>query len=228
MSELIQAIAVLRVSTERQAKSGNGLSAQKKNIERFALENNLHIISWYSDEGISGSAPLEHREGLLKALTELKKGMVLLVHKIDRLSRDLMTTLMVEKMISQKGGRLLSASNEGTGSNNPADVLMRRMLSCFSEFEKNLISARTKAALQARKADGYRVGTVPFGFDVGEENKLVENASEQETLKFVASRRLIKETWRSIACELNEREMLNRAGRYWSTENLRKCCKDKF
>ena len=157
------------------------------------------------------------------ALNSLKKGMVLIVHKMDRLSRDVLLSLLIEKEVERKGARIVSASNEGTETNNPSDVLMRRMLSCFSEYEKNLISLRTKQALAAKKKQGFRTGTVPFGFSALPDGKLIENATEQAVLSLVSSARNPiqgkKATWTTTAQLLNDRGFTNRAGRPWTKQN---------
>jgi len=226
---MTQAIAIYRVSTQHQVEAGNGLRAQMDSVREYARQNGLTIVSEYSDNGISGAAPLDKRTGLLEALQNLKKGMVLLVHKMDRLSRDLMINLIVEKEVARKGCRILSASNEGTGSDNPADILMRRMLGCFAEYEKNLISIRTKQALQARKNQGLRYsGKIAFGYMEGDDSTLVENLEEQAILDMVRAARSSKTTWPAIAEMLNAKGLTNRSGRKWTKQNLYLICRNRL
>lgn len=59
---------------------------------------------------------------------------------------------------------MVSAAGEGTDSDNPTDILMRRIVDAFGEDERLLIGARAKAALRAKRAQGLRAGDVPFGF----------------------------------------------------------------
>ena len=223
---MIEAVAVYRVSTSRQVESGNGLSAQRDSISKFASQNGFKIVSEHSDEGISGSASLDKRKGLLDALQSLKKGMVLIVYKMDRLSRDTLLSLVIEKEVEKKGCRIVSASGEGNGS-APQDQLMRNILSAFSQYEKNLISLRTKQALAAKRARGFRTGTVPFGFSADSEGKLVENSCEQSLLALVRELRGEGSTWIAIAHTLNNSGHTNRAGRKWSSQNLWIIFKDR-
>jgi DNA invertase Pin-like site-specific DNA recombinase len=67
----------------------------------------------------------------------------------DRLGRDVVAVALVERLISRKGARLVSAAGEGTDSDDPTAILMRRIVDAFSEYERLLIGARTKAALRA-------------------------------------------------------------------------------
>jgi site-specific DNA recombinase len=216
---MIQAVAIYRVSTAHQVESGNGLAAQKDSVHSYAAKNGLEIVSEHSDDGISGSASLDKREGLLEALTRLEKGSVLLVHKMDRLSRDLMLQLIIEKEVSRRGARIVSASGEGNGT-TAQDTLMRNILSVFSQYEKNLVSIRTKNALAARKNQGLRYsGNLPFGFMEGENKSLVQNPVEQEMLTAVRELRAEKMAWRKIAVQLNANGFTNRVGRSWNKQN---------
>ena len=204
--------------------SGNGLSAQKDSVRTYAKNNGLIIASEHSDEGISGSASLDKRKGLLDGLNALQKGMVLLVHKMDRLSRDVFLMCLIEREVKKKGCRIISVSGEGTGSDQPQDLLMRRLLGSFAEYERNLISLRTKNALQARKRRGLRVGTIPYGFSANEDGVLIENQQEKAIVDFVRYARNPKEgkkaSWATIAKILNEEGSTNRAGRKWTSQNL--------
>lgn len=225
------AVAIYRVSSEHQVLSGNGLSAQKDSVRSFAKQNGLSIVSEHSDEGISGSASLDKRKGLLDGLQALQKGMVLLVHKMDRLSRDVFLMCLIEREVKKKGCRIVSVSGEGTGSDNPQDTLMRSLLISFAQYEKDLISLRTKQALQARKRRGLRTGTVPYGFSALEDGTLIENASEQALVALVSAARNPnegkKESWSKVAQRLNDEGFSNRAGRKWSSQNLWIIFKDR-
>ena len=129
--------AYLRVSTEGQSDSGAGTSAQLDACQRIG--GNLAGI--YKDEGISGSASIDKRLGKLEAISVLSKGDILIVAKRDRLGRDPLVIAMVEKEVRRKGARIISAAGEGTDSDNPSDILMRRMVDAFSEYERLLIRA---------------------------------------------------------------------------------------
>ena len=145
------AIIYLRVSTDEQAESGLGLEAQLAACRAAAGRNGWEIASTFED-AMSGGLPLEKRTVLLDALTALNKGDVLLVAKRDRLSRgDMMTTAMIEAAVKRAGARIVWAAGEGTESDDPASVLMRRIVDAFGEYERLLIKARTRAALRPRR-----------------------------------------------------------------------------
>jgi DNA invertase Pin-like site-specific DNA recombinase len=143
-----RAIAYLRVSTDQQAESGLGLDAQKTSITAGATRLGLELAHTFVDAGSSGSLAIEDRPVLLDAVTALRRGDILLVAKRDRLGRDVIAVAMIERLIAKRGARVVSAAGEGTDSDGPAALLMRRLIDSFAEYERALIAARTRAAGQ--------------------------------------------------------------------------------
>ena len=148
------------------------------------------VVGPFSDESVSGAAGLDKRPRLLDAIAELGQGDVLLVAKRDRIARDPIVCAMIEAVVSRKGARIVSAAGEGTEGDNPTDVLMRRIVDAFAEYERLLIAARTRAAMQAKARRGERCGTIRFGFDLGADGtKLVANDAEQRAVGIIREMR---------------------------------------
>jgi len=84
------AIAYYRVSTKRQGRSGLGLEAQREAVARFAAQEGLEVVAEYTEvETGKGSDVLEQRPQLAAAIEKAKRlGAVVMVAKLDRLSRD--------------------------------------------------------------------------------------------------------------------------------------------
>jgi site-specific DNA recombinase len=203
----------LRVSTAGQAESGAGLDAQYSSCVAYAERQGEQLAGCYRDEGVSGAYGLDKRPALLTAIENLKKGDVLLVAKRDRLGRDPIHVAMIERAVDRKGARIVSAAGEGTEADDPASVLMRRMIDAFAEYERLVIKARTKAALRAIKERGERVGHIPFGYQT-EGRRLVECDQEQRVLSEINILRAEGLSLRQIANELNTRGILNRGNRW--------------
>ena len=212
-------IAYLRVSTDQQADSGAGLDAQHDACTKSAGV----LAGVYRDEGVSGSAGLEKRPALLEAIGALKKGDVLMVAKRDRLGRDPLVVAMIESAVQRKGARIVSAAGEGTGSDSPADVLMRRMVDAFAEYERLIIGARTKAALQAKKARGERTGSVPYGYTLADDEKTLEpNPTEQAVITEARKLKAAGLSLRKVAAELARRGFYARNGAQFEAEQVRR------
>ena len=162
------------------------------------------LVGPFADEGVSGAASLDKRPQLLAAISELRKGDVLLVAKRDRLGRDPIAVAMIEAAVRRKGARVVSAAGEGTEGDGPTDILMRRIVDAFGEYERLIIAARTRAALQAKIRRGHRVGRLRFGYDLAADGiTLVENSPEQAVIQTIQELHQQGKSLRAIADALN-------------------------
>jgi DNA invertase Pin-like site-specific DNA recombinase len=137
-------IAYLRVSTKEQGKSGNGLAAQRERIEQFARTESLHVAEWFTEtETGKGADALERRPQLAAALRLAKKlrGSVV-VSKLDRLSRNVS---FISGLMEKRVPFVVAELGMDT------DPFMLHLYAALSEKERQLISQRTRDALQAVK-----------------------------------------------------------------------------
>jgi DNA invertase Pin-like site-specific DNA recombinase len=209
--------AYLRVSTEQQQQSGAGLDAQEDACRRVAGD----LAGVYRDEGVSGKSGLDKRPALLNLIAELDKGDVLVVAKRDRLGRDPLVVAMIEAAVRRKGARIVSAAGEGTDSDSPTDVLMRRIVDAFAEYERLVIGARTKAALQAKRMRGERTGSIPYGYRLDQDGKrLLPDAGEQEILGQVRQLQAEGLSLRAIAARLEAQGYRSR-GAGWHPQTIK-------
>ena len=223
MEETMSHHAYLRVSTQDQAESGAGLAAQLDVCRRFAKSQDAELVEVFEDKGVSGAKGLEARPGLLDAIAALKKGDVLLVAKRDRLGRDPIKVAMIESAVARKGARIVSTAGEGTDGDDPASVLMRRMIDAFAEYERLLIGARTKAALGAKKARGERTGSVPYGYTMAADGVHLDVVPEEQEV-IAEARRLhgAGQSLRAIARELERQGFVSRAGKLFDATQVRR------
>jgi len=213
-----RAVIYLRVSTEEQAQSGLGLEAQERACREFCEKSNFKVAGVFRDEGVSGRIRPEEREGFMSAAAAMKRGDALVVAKRDRLARDREVVVAVERIVRLKGP-LLSASGEGTSldSNDPFATLFSHMIDAFSQFERGMISHRTKAALQSKRSKGQRVShQLPYGYKAGADGIHLEPCKkEQKTLLRMRQLRAKGLPYREIACALTKEGLLNREGKPW-------------
>lgn len=210
-------IAYLRASTDEQAASGLGLEAQLAAITAALGEP----AAVYRDVGYSGSNP--RRPGLLAALEALQAGDVLAVARRDRLARDTFLALWLEKEAKRRRARIASVAGEGSGGDDPAAVLLRTLVDAFATYERQLIGARTAAALGAKRRRGEKTGgDVPFGWSLGTDGKrLMEDAEEQAVIAEVHELRGRGWTLRAIGAELERRGILTkRGGTHWHPQTV--------
>lgn len=153
------AVGYLRVSTDEQVVSGLGLDAQRATITARALALGLRIVAWFTDEGISGSvAPLD-RPNLRAALDAMAQGVAerLMVAKLDRLGRDAARVLDLDTLAAGEGWGITMCDLD-IDTSTAAGRFMLGNLANAAEFERRLISERTRDALAVKKAQGVRLG----------------------------------------------------------------------
>ena len=170
------------MSTDRQDL---GPEAQRAAITAWAASNEVKIVEWFLDKGISGASELEDRPELIAALAALKaRGAgVFVVAKRDRLARDTLIAQLVEKAVNKIGGEVVSADGLGNG-HDPASKMLRSILDAVAEYERAAIRSRVKAALRVKAGRGERVGAVPYGYSLAEDGvHLVPVHEEQEVIQ---------------------------------------------
>jgi DNA invertase Pin-like site-specific DNA recombinase len=218
------AVAYLRVSTDEQHL---GPEAQRAALTAWAAREGVTIVAWHTDAGVSGAAPLTERPAMLAALGDLRAhgAGVLAVAKRDRLARDVMAAAMIDRLTLDAGARVVSAAGEGTEGDDPAAVLMRRMVDAFAEYERAVIAARTRAALAVKKARGESTGEAPYGYRA-EAGRLVKDADEQAVIARVRQARAEGLTVREIAEGLRLAGVCSRGGRPIATSAVGVLVKD--
>jgi DNA invertase Pin-like site-specific DNA recombinase len=145
------AVFYIRVSTQRQGKSGLGLEAQKAALVRFCeSEGYTNAAEFIEVETGKGADALDRRPQLAAALEAAKKlKCPVIVAKLDRLSRDV---AFIAGLMAQRVPFIVAE----LGAN--ADPFMLHIYAALAEQERRMISTRTKAALGAAKARGVKLG----------------------------------------------------------------------
>ena len=101
-----------------------------------------------------------HRPELHRILDQLRKGDVLVVWKLDRLSRSLRDVLTImEKLTEEKAG--FRSLTETIDTTTPAGRMMLQMLGAFAEFKRAMLRERTKAGLESARQEGRIGGRLP-------------------------------------------------------------------
>jgi len=224
----MKVVCYLRASSGQQVESGLGLEAQEIACKKCAKKIGFEIQEFFSDEGLSGATSLEKRPGMLDAISSLGKDDVIVVATRDRIARDLFVVAMIEAAIKRKGAKLISAAGEGTESDDPSSILVRRMIDVFGEHERLVIKARTKAALDAKKQRNERVGHIPFGYQLAPDGvHIEENKKELRIIKKMKILRKKGYSVRKIADKMNQKKLFNRKGAKWNHSSVHRVMKNK-
>lgn len=148
-------IAYIRVSTNKQHTEN-----QKAEIERYAKLHDFVIDKWVA-ETVSGKRDVNKRK-LSILLKKLKKGDMIIVTELSRLSRTLTEIMTILNTLIAKGVSLYSTKDGYSFDNTINSKILAFAFGLVAEIEHNLISARTREALAARRDAGMVLGR-PFG-----------------------------------------------------------------
>ncbi len=166
-------VSYIRVSTVQQGRSGLGQEAQEAAVRAYLVSVGGALVGRFEEvESAKGADALDRRPQLRAALAVCKKlGAGLLIAKLDRLARNVhfVTGLL------ESGVDFVAADMPG------ASKTMIQMHSVMAEWERDQISARTKAALAAAKARDVRLGKA------GGRNMRALNAVRQKAADAFAS-----------------------------------------
>lgn len=209
-----KAFGYIRVSTASQAEEGISLDAQRAKIEAWCIVHDAELVDCFVDAGISGKRADNRPElqDALRAATEA--GGVLVVYSLSRLARSTKDTITIGERLEKAGADLVSLS-EQIDTTSAAGKMIFRMLAVMAEFERDLISERTKTALDYKRSNGKKLGgRLPFGWDLADDGEtLIDNATEQKVLRLIQKLRAKGHSLRAIAAELEAKSIPTKAGK---------------
>jgi site-specific DNA recombinase len=201
-----------RVSTEEQVNGGHSIEAQRKELIDYCSEMDFEVFDFYVDAGFSASTM--NRPALQRMLGELGGIDVVLVWRLDRISRD-MADLMKILEIFQNSNVAFKSKTESFDTLTASGRLMLNMLGSFAEFERASISERIKLAHRKILHEGkWRGGPPPFGYRAGNAGTLEINGDEAPIIRriFELSAGMNIGT-PAIAGELNKSGCITRNGK---------------
>ena len=197
-------IGYIRVSTNQQADEGVSLEAQRIRLEAYAIATGIELVRIEVDAGLS--AKNMARPGLQAALRALESGEAtgLLVFKLERLTRSVrdLGTLLEDYFGSRFS--LLSVC-DSIDTRTAMGRMVLNILTSVTQWEREATGERTKVALDLLKAQGVKLGPKFMAEKVGESVVLIKELYATGQYSH-----------RSLAVELNERQIPTaRGGKWW-------------
>jgi site-specific DNA recombinase len=209
-----------RVSTEDQAREGTSLEVQKEFLVSYAQREGNEIAEIYVDDGYSGYSM--ERPALRKLLADAKKKKfeMVIVHKIDRFSRNLRDLLNLVEELELLDISLKSAT-EAYDTSNSAGKMMFQQLGSFAEFERNRIKERVFPGMikgvQRGNWQGARYS--PYGYYYNKGKKLLEVVKEEaDIVKLAYTMYLAGQSTQQVAGYLYRKEYKTRSGGRFNTK----------
>lgn len=213
--------AYIRVSTDEQVERGNSLKEQEERLVAYCKAMGWPKPKIYSDDGYSaGTIKRPLIEKLFKEIGESKFD-VLLTTKLDRLTRSLLDLLQLIKFMDSHKCNYVSAT-ENFDTTTAAGRMVLQLLGVFAEFERGRTSERVQDnMISLAKNTDLALSRPCFGYDVI--NRRYEiNEKEVGQVKLMFDLAEKGQGTRSIAKELNAKNVLTKQGKLWDSTNVRR------
>ena len=171
----------------------NSLDAQREACAAYILsqrhEGWMLVPEHYDDGGFSGGTM--DRPGLKQLLAEVEAGKVdvIVVYKVDRLTRALSDFAKIVDVLDAKGASFVSVTQAFNTTTSMGRLTLNVLLS-FAQFEREVTGERIRDKIAASKKKGiWMGGTVPLGYDV-RDRRLIVNPAEAEMVRHIFGRYL--------------------------------------
>lgn len=163
------AVVYSRVSTEEQARHDLSLPFQRQTCEKYAKENGHEVIEFFEDAGISGKRA-ETRPSLMAMLDFALRNKIdaVIIHKFDRLARNMADFWQIANMLKEHKISLLSVA-ENFNMDTPAGMFGMGIMSSMSQFYIENLSQEIKKGQHQKIVKGEWPNKAPIGY----ENKTV-------------------------------------------------------
>ncbi len=209
------AVYTRKSSEEGLEQEFNSLHAQREACEAYIAsqrsEGWVLVRDQYDDGSISGGT-LE-RPGLKRLLADIENGLVdvVVVYKIDRLSRALMDFSKLVEVFDRNGVTFVSVTQSFNTTTSMGRLTLNILLS-FAQFEREVTAERIRDKVKASRMKGiWMGGSTPLGYDV-KDRKLIENLDNAATVRWVFARFIEIGSGTELARELDQRGVTTSRG----------------
>jgi len=156
--EVMKAIIYLRVSTEEQGESGLGLNSGESSAREYCQRQGIEILDVVRE--VKSGKNTTKRPLLNATIDRLKakEAELLISPNVSRLARSVIDLCKMQETAKASGFRILLLDNPELDLNTPNGKMVFQFLGVMAEWEREIISDRTKKALSAKKARGEKLG----------------------------------------------------------------------
>jgi site-specific DNA recombinase len=210
----------MRVSTEMQVDRSS-LSTQEAQLQEYARHQGWTVVKLLTDAGLSAKDTRRPAFQEMVKLASEGKIDVILVSKLDRVSRNLRDLLELVDNLKTWGVDFVSAS-QSFDTTKPAGSLMLNILGGFAQFEREITAERVRENMIERaKSGAWSGGQTPFGYSLNTKTKALEvESAEAEIVKFIFAEFLKTRSIRKTIFAANSEGCLNREGKPWARTSV--------
>ncbi|NRD76213.1 recombinase family protein [Bacillus sp. BRMEA1] len=223
-----KAFAYFRKSIEREADKS--IEGQREVVQRYAKENNIEMVAEFEEVASSATIEREQLEAMLEALKKHKDIDYILLHRFDRITREILHMGYIMTLLNRTKTRLHSVTEDNDYENDPTKIMMIIMKTYGSTIERMAIVERMQEGRRRKQQKGgFLGGTPPVGYkSIIGTGKLAIEPSEVPIIETVF---LLKEEGLSmdkIAEELNKKGFVTRKNKQFHATTVQRILKYKI
>lgn len=219
-----KAALYIRVSTDSQAEEGYSIELQEEKLKQYAKINNFKITETYIDAGVSGAK--SERPALDQLKENIKNFDIVLIYKLDRLSRSMKDTMvLIEDLFKPNSVDLISIS-ENFDTSSAMGMATVGMLSTFAQLERETIKERMVSGKVQSVKNGNYINLAPLGYKK-ENRKLVKDEANREIVEYIFKRLLEGASTYKVALEIELKKIPCTLKRKWYPATITRIIKNK-
>jgi site-specific DNA recombinase len=220
----LNAVIYARYSSDNQREES--IDAQVRAIKEYAAREGYNIIRIYADE--AKSATTDQRPQFLQMMKDAESGLfqAVIVHKLDRFSRDRFDSAYYKRHLKKCGVRLISVLENLDDS--PESIILESVLEGMAEYySKNLSREVMKGMKETAYQCKHTGGIPPLGFDVGPDKRYVINEVEAEAVRLIFRMYADGHGYGDIINALNSKGYKTKAGNHFGKNSIHDLLKNE-
>lgn len=222
----LRVVLYARFSSDNQRSES--IDAQIRAMKKYCKDHHHRIIETYIDE--AKSATTDKRPSFQRMIKDSKAHAfdAVIVHKLDRFSRDRYDSAMYKRELKKNGVRLFSVLENLDDS--PESVMMEAMIEGMSEYySKNLAREVMKGMQETAMQCKHTGGIPPLGFDLDSEKKLIINPKEAEAVRLMFELYDLGYGYGKIIDVLNDKGYRSKVGKLFVKNSIHDIlCNEKY
>jgi DNA invertase Pin-like site-specific DNA recombinase len=223
----VKAVGYTCLNTLSQQPKNFTLAEQEKIIERYVASKNWTLANMYQEVISTGN--LQDQPTLDQIIADWGNGKfeVLVVARLDRLTRNIRKLNTLISTVCEKEGAGLISIEEELDTYTESGKLALKIIDIVTKWDTKRISDRTREIIARKRAKGERVGHAPFGYTY-KNKKLVAVKKELDIVTLIRGKRESGMSYHKIARSLNEEHIASKRGGIWYAETVKTVFQNSF
>ncbi len=216
--------AYARYSSENQREES--IEAQLRAIREYCQKNDIQLVKIYTDE--AKSATTDDRPGFLQMIQDSSLGLfsAVIVHKLDRFSRDRYDSAFYKRQLKKNGVRLISVLENLDDS--PESIILESVLEGMAEYySRNLAREIMKGMKETALQCKHTGGKPPLGYDIADDKTYIVNEHEAQAVKLIFKMYAYGKGYYEIIDKLNKDGYRTKTGRPFGKNSIHEILKNE-